>query len=763
MLETIANSAREGFLATPRSMMGSWVCESPRIFIDPPKAASIDSNSKLSIEIPHLDESASKNEQRDAPDNCMRGNESSDARTIPATGSNLNGAETPRDNRFDCDYDKNPTELFLHLQRKEWDKAAKRADAFALEARTWVSRREKQGKLRWRLLPLHAAIIFKAPEKVVETLLACYPKGAQSKDDQGMLPLHLAFRHGSTEATVNLLLVAFPQSVEVKDRKGRIPLVLAQASASPNRDAFVRALERGPTYYANAAAATERAAVTAEQRAIFDAKLIEVEKKHHQDITALKEERDGLNETVELLQKELAKQKGATQVLVDHVNSLEAHLRTKGETERFLAVKAATLDTNLREVNAESGNKIQTLVMEIEALRRENVELKESQEQMQAQMEEQAAQMRAESQAHMEEQATQMQAQMQEQTALMQAQMQNQTAQAEQTRVQDTSSGDDEDIYYLKEKVQQQGKELKSLKMDWASAQARAAVLEAQLKTKIENEHELASQVSQLAGKLAKSAADNTANTNMYTQRIEMLEDERERLRATVTDLGNKLLKVSSFMNKMTHKTQESTRLKSEEARQKQREKQARLLADASNHEQLIRTALAEREHMAQLLKKQEEEMAKSARQHQEILEKLAELKKANEANDEDDDDIAFSNSLTEEMREMMNNVMMGMPVPSTDSDLVESVSQSVERPNTSSKKESKSNKVSIRKLAVDSFSDDEDEDDPQKCLEEALRALELSRTKSVCESHQMSARSAMSDGTSLVYNPSDEESNKHA
>ena len=48
----------------------------------------------------------------------------------------------------------------------------------------------------------------------------------------------------------------------------------AQAAASANREAFVRALERGPTYYANAAAATERAAVTAEQRALFDSKLI---------------------------------------------------------------------------------------------------------------------------------------------------------------------------------------------------------------------------------------------------------------------------------------------------------------------------------------------------------------------------------------------------------------------------------------------------------------------------------------------------------
>lgn len=71
----------------------------------------------------------------------------------------------------------------------------------------------------------------------------------------------------------------------MKDCKGRISLVLAQASTSANKALFLQALKRGPTYYAVAAAATERAAVTAEQRALFDAKLQQIRQSHHYELT----------------------------------------------------------------------------------------------------------------------------------------------------------------------------------------------------------------------------------------------------------------------------------------------------------------------------------------------------------------------------------------------------------------------------------------------------------------------------------------------
>ena len=59
----------------------------------------------------------------------------------------------------ECDFDKDPSDLYLELQKKDWDAAISRAHTDPTQAHTWVVRKEFDGKLRWRLLPLHAAII----------------------------------------------------------------------------------------------------------------------------------------------------------------------------------------------------------------------------------------------------------------------------------------------------------------------------------------------------------------------------------------------------------------------------------------------------------------------------------------------------------------------------------------------------------------------------------------------------------------------------
>ena len=277
---------------------------------------------------------------------------------------------------LECDYDVDPTQLYLSLQQRNWDDTLERCKDHEKEARTWVSRKETTGKLRWRLLPLHAAVIFKAPDNVIEALLAAYPRGAESKDDQGMLPLHLSFRNGSSESVVNLLLAAFPKSVEVKDRKGRIPLALAQASTSPNRESFLRALERGPSYYATAAAATERAAVTAEQQAMFDVKLREIEEAHRQEVAMLRvdaeQKQEDLQDKIAAMEKDLEKNRETSQVLVEHVNTLEAQLNSRTDTERFLATRIAALDVDLKATAKGKEDLEATLKKENEELKTQN-------------------------------------------------------------------------------------------------------------------------------------------------------------------------------------------------------------------------------------------------------------------------------------------------------------------------------------------------------------------------------------------------------
>eukprot|EP00977_Amphora_coffeiformis_P004661 scaffold1001_cov169-Amphora_coffeaeformis.AAC.8 len=124
-----------------------------------------------------------------------------------------------------CDYDTSTTVLYELLEASKWDEARNRCRSHPSEVRTWIVRRDKSHKVRWKLLPLHAAIIFQSPNAVVSSLLEKYPKAASCPDDQGMLPLHLAFRHKQEdEDLLELLLVQYPKAVLLKDNRQRVPL-----------------------------------------------------------------------------------------------------------------------------------------------------------------------------------------------------------------------------------------------------------------------------------------------------------------------------------------------------------------------------------------------------------------------------------------------------------------------------------------------------------------------------------------------------------
>lgn len=120
-----------------------------------------------------------------------------------------------------CDH-KNATVLYKLLEETKWDDAILRIRTHPIEAQTWIVRRDKKRheKVLWRLLPLHAAIVFQSPPSVIVSLLEIYPLAASMKDDQGMIPLHLAFRlPKKNESILQLLLVQYPDGVDVKDKK----------------------------------------------------------------------------------------------------------------------------------------------------------------------------------------------------------------------------------------------------------------------------------------------------------------------------------------------------------------------------------------------------------------------------------------------------------------------------------------------------------------------------------------------------------------
>ena len=170
----------------------------------------------------------------------------------------------------DCNYDINPTLMFLVIESLNWEEAAKLLDGKGLEnkdntwnlgslfggkkyeeerkallekrqaelrvqARTWIVRRERNGVLKWRMLPLHAALAFNAPFEVVLRLYQLYPGAVRCRNYAGMLPLHHTFKYGNEDKVLELLLDVFPEALTVRDDKGRLPLECTPQDDSDNQ------------------------------------------------------------------------------------------------------------------------------------------------------------------------------------------------------------------------------------------------------------------------------------------------------------------------------------------------------------------------------------------------------------------------------------------------------------------------------------------------------------------------------------------------
>mmetsp|Transcript_25693 Transcript_25693/g.56345 ORF Transcript_25693/g.56345 Transcript_25693/m.56345 type:complete len:614 (+) Transcript_25693:95-1936(+) len=143
----------------------------------------------------------------------------------------------------EVNYDEGPTELYKRIEEKDWEGASVRLESHPFEAKTWVYRKEhSSNKMRWRLLPIHATCIFRAPLGLIEALIDIYRDGPQMKDDQGMLPIHLACRNGGSKGVILALLNGFPDSCKVTEKKGRTPLELVLNSESQNTEAVSAAI-----------------------------------------------------------------------------------------------------------------------------------------------------------------------------------------------------------------------------------------------------------------------------------------------------------------------------------------------------------------------------------------------------------------------------------------------------------------------------------------------------------------------------------------
>lgn len=103
------------------------------------------------------------------------------------------------------DYDVEKGELFYHLENKHWDDASLVARTCPEQAGYWINRKNVDGSQRWRMLPIHSAIIYDAPSTTIQSILEAYPEGVLAREDRGIHPLQLAYRLRRSPSVISVL------------------------------------------------------------------------------------------------------------------------------------------------------------------------------------------------------------------------------------------------------------------------------------------------------------------------------------------------------------------------------------------------------------------------------------------------------------------------------------------------------------------------------------------------------------------------------
>ena len=95
-------------------------------------------------------------------------------------------------NSSGVNYDTNPTELYILIENQNWEAALERITNYPIESKVWVFRIDTETKkLRWKMLPLHAAIIFNGNDAVIDALIESFPDSVKMCDDRNMLPVRM--------------------------------------------------------------------------------------------------------------------------------------------------------------------------------------------------------------------------------------------------------------------------------------------------------------------------------------------------------------------------------------------------------------------------------------------------------------------------------------------------------------------------------------------------------------------------------------------
>lgn len=389
-------------------------------------------------------------------------------------------------------------------------------------------------------------------------------------DDQGMLPAHLAIRNESPLPIAQCVLLAYPSALESTDRKGRTPMDLAQKLRPAKKETYVTLLSQSQSYFDVATAA-------------FESNSIHNYRKHSNASTiaggGLQHEFDAekinLMAKIDALQNDLDQTHGASEVLVNHVNSLEAKLSSNNDTESFLAAKIARMDSMLKDVTQAKEIAEVQVVRERSKLLQENERLQNIIAEMEEQLEKQDVRDKSMEEA--------MEVELSAKNSVM---------------------------------VRLQAAEAKA-----KECEQEMEAMEALLNKKIQSEHTLANQVSTLATRLADSTSDSCQSMDAFQKRIDALTQQNEKLKSEKESYG---IMANSILSSLDHMTAEHEKIlsicsKHERIIAEAQKQQMELAANAARNEQLMMDATWEREEIVRILTRQAKEVEQTAAERKKL------------------------------------------------------------------------------------------------------------------------------------------------
>lgn len=481
------------------------------------------------------------------------------------------------------DYDKNPTQLYTSLQSLKWEDVIKRIETNPEEAKIWIYRTEVDGiGLRWRLLPIHASIIFKAPVEVVESVITVYSEAAKQCDDQQSLPIHLAYKRGASASTYRVLLDAYPGSIDVKDAKGRTPRDLAKAGSGPRHVEFVYALK---VHMASRKLAREEARTEEEKK--FAMKLQDAQKTHQEQLEAMRqknhEEIEKMENKIKNLEHDVELSQSVSKTLNKDLAELQAKLKQHQDSEADLTRRLSERNVEVEESCRVKSTNEEELELELKRLSGQIADTKQNISKLLFEKE------------------------------ILSKSLESVVESTEWEKQK------------LEKKIEEQRRTIEALQFVAQKTEAEKEELQVKLEKKEEEERNLNETIENLETQLktwntnANELAETTKN------QIENLESERDVLKESNNRMSSQLQSVATFLGDMKEEQvaivdQAAEHEKEMEAVAKEH---VRILSEIEEQQKQDMEAQQQRLLLAALIQAQEEEMARNVKARQMIQEAI--------------------------------------------------------------------------------------------------------------------------------------------